>query len=78
MQESLGQMGLDASLAVQRARSRSRVGRKRQRSEGPIGMDVDDPTGGDVVMQPAKKRIHSSKSRWVLMFSRLYLPVSGV
>ena len=65
VQESLDRMGLDSSLAVARARSRSRsrVGRKRQRSEGPAGMDIDDGAGGDVIMQPLKKRIHSSKSR---------------
>ena len=51
-------MGLDASLAVERARSTSRVGRKRARStDAAAAMDVD------VALQPPPKRIHSSKSR---------------
>ena len=61
-QGALERMGLDASAAVERARSRSqsRVGRKRARSAAAsagasAGMDVDG--------EPAKKRVHSSKSR---------------
>ena len=65
MQASLEAMGMDSSLAVARARSRSRVGRKRERSEGPAAMEVDGaPVEGDVIMEPPKKRIHSSKSRF--------------
>lgn len=55
-------MGMDATLAVERARSRSRVGRKRTRSEGPAAMEVDGDAAGS---QPPKKRLHSSKSRSV-------------
>ena len=56
---------MDASLAVARARSRSRVGRKRERSLGPSAMEIDGGAegDGDVSMAPPKKRIHSSKSR---------------
>ena len=62
LQDSLEKMGMDASLAVERARSRSqsRVGRKRTRSEGPAAMDVDAEAGAS---QPPKKRLHSAKSR---------------
>lgn len=67
MRRSLTKMGLDPTLAVQRARSMSRVGRKRHRSlsvAGPAAMDIDGAHGdGDAVMQPPKKRLHSSKSR---------------
>ena len=62
LQGALERMGLDASAAVARARSRSqsRVGRKRARSAAAsagasAAMDVDG--------EPAKKRVHSSKSR---------------
>ena len=62
LQGALERMGLDASAAVARARSRSqsRVGRKRARSAAALAgasaaMDVDG--------EPAKKRVHSSKSR---------------
>lgn len=62
MQGALERMGLDASAAVARAqrRSQSRVGRKRARSAAAsagasVAMDVDG--------EPAKKRVHSSKSR---------------
>lgn len=59
-QDSLEKLGMDATAAVERARSRSRVGRKRMRSEGPgEAMEVDGLEGS----QPPKKRIHSSKSR---------------
>lgn len=59
-QESLGAMGIDTSLAVERARSESR-GRKRARSVSAARSDVS----GDVDMEDAqpKKRVHSSKSR---------------
>ncbi|KAK9805965.1 hypothetical protein WJX73_009265 [Symbiochloris irregularis] len=66
MRDSLEGMGMDGSLAVARARSRSRVGRKRERSMGPSAMDIDggaEGEDGDVIMAPPKKRIHSSKSR---------------
>lgn len=70
LQRSLTKMGLDPTLAVQRARSMSRVGRKRHRSlsvAGPAAMDIDGAHGdGDAVMQPPKKRLHSSKSRFIL------------
>lgn len=50
-------MGLDASAAVERARSVSRVGRKRTRSQSRAdAMEVEDG-------QPPAKRVHSSKSR---------------
>lgn len=67
-------MGLNPSLAIERARSRSRVGRKRQRSQGPVGMDLDE--SADVDMQPAKKRLHSSKSRWAC--ACCHLPLIGM
>ena len=55
-------MGLDASPAVKRARSRSvsRVGRKRVRSAGPTDMEVD--TQEEATAPP--KRIHSGRSRY--------------
>ena len=56
-------MGMDASLAVERARSRSRTGRKRTRSEGPAAMEVD-AEGAAAGSQPPKKRLHSAKSRF--------------
>ena len=58
-------MGIDPTAAVERARSRSRsrVGRKRTRSvAGGEAMDVDD--GGGDGAPAAKKRVHSSKSRY--------------
>ncbi|KAK9851372.1 hypothetical protein WJX84_007347 [Apatococcus fuscideae] len=61
MKKSLDWMGYNTDKAVARVRSQSRTGRKRMRSEGPAGMDVDG--AGDVVMEPPQKRIHSSKSR---------------
>ncbi len=53
-------MGIDTSLAVQRARSESR-GRKRARSASAARGDAS----GDVDMEDTqpKKRVHSSKSR---------------
>ena len=63
-QASLGRLGVDASLAVARARERSqsRMGRKRTRSQVPgvSDMDIDAPEGS----QPPEKRVHSAKSRW--------------
>ena len=63
-QASLGRLGVDASLAVARARERSqsRMGRKRTRSQAPgvSDMDIDAPEG----TQPPEKRVHSAKSRW--------------
>ena len=56
VQASLERVGIDATAAVQRARSQSR-GRKRTRSEAPA-QDVEMTDA-----QP-KKRIHSSKSRY--------------
>lgn len=55
-------MGIDASGAVERARSRSvsRVGRKRERSQGPTDMEID---GQEDAAAP-EKRIHSGRSRW--------------
>lgn len=60
MASSLGELGMDASKAIERARSQSRVGRKRVRSLSKgkaaadgMGMDSGEPA----------KRIHSSKSR---------------
>ncbi len=67
-QVELERVGIDpsAALARARARSQSRAGRKRTRSEAPSvggeGMEVDGD-GAPV----AKKRIHSSKSRWVFL-----------
>ncbi|KAK9828216.1 hypothetical protein WJX74_003764 [Apatococcus lobatus] len=63
MKKSLDWMGYNTEKAVSRARGQSRLGRKRTRSEGPAGMDVDGVADGDVDMEPPKKRIHSSKSR---------------
>ena len=63
LQKSLDWMGYNTDKAVSRARGQSRLGRKRTRSEGPAGMDVDGVGDGDVDMEPPKKRIHSSKSR---------------
>ena len=69
MKQSLGEMGIDASLAVKRARERSasRVGRKRERSTAAMDdaedMDAEDGEG-------EKKRAHSSKSRSVSVARR--------
>lgn len=51
-------MGLDASAAVERARSASRMGRKRTRSQSRA-----DAMEGVEDGQPPAKRVHSSKSR---------------
>lgn len=61
LQTSLERLGLDATSAVERARSRSlsRVGRKRLRSQGPEAMEIDGHEGS---VAP-QKRIHSGKSR---------------
>ncbi|GAX80932.1 hypothetical protein CEUSTIGMA_g8367.t1 [Chlamydomonas eustigma] len=62
MKKSLGALGIDTSLAVERARSQSR-GRKRERS---LSVARSEAAGdGDQEMEDgsAKKRIHSSKSR---------------
>lgn len=62
MKASLERVGIDASAAVSRARerARSRVGRKRTRSEGgPATTESMDITAAT----PVTKRIHSSKSR---------------
>ena len=61
-QGALERMGLDASAAVARARSRSqsRVGRKRARS---VAASAGASAAMDVDGEPAKKRVHSSKSR---------------
>ena len=60
MAESLGELGMDASKAVERARSASRTGRKRTRTPSKA------PKGGDAAMgedgEP-QKRLHSSKTR---------------
>ena len=55
-------MGLDASKAVARARSRSvsRVGRKRTRDAPAGGAEAMDVDGSQA---PEQKRIHSAKSR---------------
>ena len=57
-------MGIDTSLAVERARSQSR-GRKRERSASKARSDKE----GDADMEDGapQKRIHSSKSRWGLV-----------
>eukprot|EP00884_Botryococcus_braunii_P011877 jgi/Botrbrau1/20690/Bobra.0058s0020.1 len=62
--EALERKGVDASAAVDRARARSlsRVGRKRLRSESRgagDAMDIDAPPQAGA----SQKRIHSSKSR---------------
>ena len=59
MQASLETMGMDAKLAVDRARSRSasRKGRKRDRSQGQADMEVEE----EVAVPP--KRVHSGRSR---------------
>ena len=49
MGRQLSSLGLDPSAAIDRARSKSRVGRKRERSTGRVGneamdMDVDQPS----------------------------------
>lgn len=61
MKVALERMGLDASSAVERARSRSvsRAGRKRVRSAGPTDMDIDT----EAVETVPPKRIHSGRSR---------------
>ena len=62
MQASLEKLGMDADLAVHRARSASRTGRKRERS---VAAPVDAEGDAEMVDagQPPKKRVHSSKSR---------------
>ena len=62
MQASLERVGLDASKAVARARSRSvsRVGRKRTRDAPAGGAEAMDVDGSQALEQ---KRIHSAKSR---------------
>lgn len=62
MQASLERVGLDASKAIARARSRSvsRVGRKRQRDTSAAAGDAMEVDGSQA---PEKKRIHSAKSR---------------
>ncbi|GBF88440.1 hypothetical protein Rsub_01152 [Raphidocelis subcapitata] len=66
MRESLGALGIDTSAAEARLRSESR-GRKRARSaaRGGEGGDSEmaDADGGAAGGAPAKKRVHSSKSR---------------
>ena len=82
-QASLSKMGIDPTAALERARSRSRsrVGRKRTRSVAAAdAMDVD---GGDGAEPAAKKRVHSSKSRCVVLGNihrpfHLRLPVFSV
>ena len=69
LQKSLDWMGYKTDKAVSRARGQSRQGRKRTRSEGPAGMDVDGVGDGDMDMEPPQKRIHSSKSRCSLLLS---------
>jgi hypothetical protein len=64
-QKSLGALGIDTSLAVERARSQSR-GRKRERSLSKARSDAAGGEGDQEMADcTAKKRIHSSKSRWV-------------
>ena len=60
MQTALERMGMDATAAVDRARARSvsRMGRKRTRSEGPADMEIDQ----EGALAP-QKRIHSGRSR---------------
>lgn len=62
MQASLERVGLDASKAIARARSRSvsRVGRKRQRDASAGAGEAMEVDGSQA---PEKKRIHSAKSR---------------
>ena len=62
LQASLERVGLDASRAVARARSRSlsRVGRKRLRDASAGAAEAMDVGGSQA---PEKKRIHSAKSR---------------
>ena len=66
MKESLGAMGIDPSLAIQRARDKSqaREGRKRARSAAP-DEDMGDAEGGE-----DEVRRHSSKSRSVSVAKR--------
>ena len=58
-------MGLDPSAALERARARSvsRVGRKRARSLAAAKGDAMEVDGGDGAALPPIKRVHSSKSR---------------
>ena len=74
MQAGLESMGMDADAAVQRVRSASRQGRKRERSaslaarSGSAASHLSAGTGGDVVQagrdgQRAAKRQHSGSSR---------------
>lgn len=58
LQESLSRVGIDPTAALARARSQSR-GRKRVRSEGPADVEMSEAE------QP--KRLHSSKSRYILL-----------
>ena len=62
VQASLERVGLDASKAVARARSRSvsRVGRKRLRDAPAGSAEAMDMDGSQA---PEQKRIHSAKSR---------------
>ena len=66
-------LGIDSSPAVERARARSqsRVGRKRTRSQGPADMEVD---GGEDAQEP-QKRIHSGKSRYPLLANLFCVPI---
>ena len=67
MKESLGAMGIDPSLAIQRARDKSqaREGRKRARSAAPDEDMGDAAEGGE-----DEVRRHSSKSRSVSVARR--------
>ena len=58
LQASLSRVGIDPTAALERARSQSR-GRKRTRSEAPADVEMADAE--------VPKRIHSSKSRFVLI-----------
>lgn len=69
-QASLERVGIDPTAAVGRARerARSRVGRKRTRSEAePSTAQSMDITAA----APEKKRVHSSKSRCLYCSSSL-------
>lgn len=60
MEERLGSLGMDPRQAIARARSQSRVGRKRTRSEA---RDADMADGAGEDGGDKKKRVHSKPSR---------------
>lgn len=60
LQRSLERMGMDASLAVERALSQSR-GRSRDRKRNASDMEDEEMEDAPAIK---KQRVHSTKSRW--------------